>query len=527
MIGDQSPGRKPAAGAAAARSRPFSGVPIRAILSQRSVISTAGIAIGSVLAAMLGAALAPGGSYAVAFWPAAGLALAAMLFGGRRMLPTVALAHQARHDPLTGLPNRTLFLDRLEHALARARRSGAQLAVLFMDLDDFKLVNDIRGHESGDQLLVALTPRLTGALRPGDTVARFGGDEFVVLCEDLAHADDAVAIAERITDACRPPIVLGEDEHPVTLSVGVVIVDSGHATPTEVLSEADAAMYRAKSGGKGRTELFDDGMRARLADRIAVEAALRRALGRDELRVHYQPILSIERERVVGVEALLRWEHPVQGLLEPEAFMQVAESSGLIVPIGEWVLEQACRQAALWRDAAPSRDPVRMSVNLSARQVARSDVAGSVERILAATGLEPGLLELEITEGALLADSGHSTAALRGLKALGVRLALDDFGTGYSSLSQLRRFTIDALKIDRSFVDGADRDSDDSAIVKAVLSMAGALGVDVTAEGVETSAQLSLLRDHGCPFAQGYLFAAPAPADDLSDLLGLTPAAAA
>ena len=307
----------------------------------------------------------------------------------------------------------------------------------------------------------------------------------------------------------------------------MVIVDSGHATPTEVLSEADAAMYRAKSGGKGRTELFDDGMRARLADRIAVEAALRRALGRDELRVHYQPILSIERERVVGVEALLRWEHPVQGLLEPEAFMQVAESSGLIVPIGEWVLEQACRQAALWRDAAPSRDPVRMSVNLSARQVARSDVAGSVERILAATGLEPGLLELEITEGALLADSGHSTAALRGLKALGVRLALDDFGTGYSSLSHLRRFTIDALKLDRRFVDGADHDSDDCAIVRAVLSMAGELGVDVTAEGVETSAQLSLLRDHGCPYVQGYLFAAPAPADEVSELLGLIPAAAA
>ena len=407
------------------------------------------------------------------------------------------------------------------------RRSGRQLAVLFIDLDDFKLVNDTRGHDAGDLLLAALSPRLTGALRPGDTVARFGGDEFVVLCEDLTDSDDAVAIAGRIAEACRRPIGLGENEHLVTLSVGVVIVDGGRGTPTDVLRDADAAMYRAKSGGKGRTELFDDGMRARVADRVAVETALRRALRRDELRVHYQPILSLERERVVGVEALLRWEHPVRGLLEPEAFMQVAESSGLIVPIGEWVLEQACRQAAVWRDAHRDREAVRMSVNLSARQVARSDVAGCVERILASTGLEPGLLDLEITEHALLADSDHSAAALRELKSLGVRLVLDDFGTGYSSLSHLRRFTIDALKIDRSFVDGVDRDSDDGAIVRAVLGMAGALSVDVTAEGVETSAQLSLLRDHGCPFGQGYLFAAPAPAEDLDDMLGLTRVVAA
>jgi predicted signal transduction protein with EAL and GGDEF domain len=402
-------------------------------------------------------------------------------------------------------------------AAARSRSSsGAPIRAIF-------------SQRAADLLLVALTPRLTGALRPGDTVARFGGDEFVVLCEDLAGPDDAVAIAGRIADACRRPIALGEHEHWVTLSVGAVIVDGGRATPTDVLRDADAAMYRAKSGGKGRTELFDDGMRARVADRIAVETALRRALGRDELRVHYQPILSLERERVVGVEALVRWEHPVRGLLEPEAFMQVAESTGLIVPIGEWVLEQACRQAALWRDAQPGREPVRMSVNLSARQVARSDVAGCVQRILATTGLDAGLLDLEITEHALLADTDHSAGALRELKSLGVRLVLDDFGTRYSSLSHLRRPTIGALKIDRSFVDGADRDSDDGAIIKAVLSMAGALGVDVTAEGVETSAQLSLLRDHGCPFAQGYLFAAPAPADDLADMLGLTatPAAAA
>jgi diguanylate cyclase len=431
----------------------------------------------------------------------------------------LALAHQASHDPLTGLPNRVLFLDRLDHALARARRSRGKLAVLFLDLDDFKLVNDTRGHEAGDLLLIALTPRLAAALRPGDTVARFGGDEFVVLCEELEDDDGALAIAKRIADACARPVTIGDDEHVVTVSAGVVIVDAGAATPSNVLRDADAAMYRAKANGKGRVEVFDEGMRERLIERIAIESALRRALAQDELRLFYQPVIELESGRIVGVEALLRWQHPLRGLLEPADFIHVAESSGLIVPIGEWVIEQACRQAARWRDRGSGGEPIKVSVNLSPRQVARSNVAESVHRILLATGLDASLLELEITEHTLLEEGDASARALRDLHEVGVRLVLDDFGTGYSSLSYLKRHTIDALKIDRSFVDGLGRDTGDGAIVNAMLSMANALDVGVTAEGVETAAQLARLREHGCRFAQGYLFSRPAPAHELAVLL--------
>jgi diguanylate cyclase (GGDEF)-like protein/PAS domain S-box-containing protein len=438
-----------------------------------------------------------------------------------RRLAADALAHQATHDPLTGLPNRNLFLDRLDHALTRARRSGGMLAVLFLDMDDFKLVNDTRGHETGDLLLVALTPRLSAALRPGDTVARFGGDEFVVLCEDLVVDAAAPAIAQRIGEACARPIRIGEHEHIVTVSTGIVIVEGGASTPSNVLRDADAAMYRAKAGGKGRIEVFDEGMRAQLIERMAIESSLRRALENDELRLFYQPVFSLERDEVVGVEALLRWQHPLRGLLEPSEFISVAEDSGLIVPIGEWVLEQACRQAATWRDRANGAEPVHMSVNLSPRQVARSNVVATVQRVLRNTGLEPELLDLEITEHTLIEEGEAAALALRELKDVGVRLVLDDFGTGYSSLSYLKRYTIDALKIDRSFVDGlGTADSGDGAIVNAVVSMARELDVGVTAEGVETTAQLAQLRENGCPYAQGFLLSRPAPPDELDALLG-------
>jgi diguanylate cyclase (GGDEF)-like protein len=413
-----------------------------------------------------------------------------------------------------------LLLDRLDHALARARRSGAKLAVVFLDLDDFKLVNDTLGHDVGDLLLVALTPRLSATLRPGDTIARFGGDEFVVLCEELEADPDAIHIAERITQACSRPVLIGDQEHIVTVSAGVVIVEAGAATPTDVLRDADAAMYRAKAIGTGRVEVFDEGMRARLTERIAIESELRRALVHDELRIFYQPVVSLPYSEVVGVEALLRWEHPVRGLLEPAEFMHIAESTGLIVPIGEWVLEQACRQAVTWQAArGEGKVPIRMSVNLSPRQVARSDVGASVARILRSTGLAAELLDLEISEGSLHEEGEASGQTLRELKDVGVRLVLDDFGTGYASLGHLKRFTIDALKIDRSFVDGLGRDTEDSAIVGAVLSMARALDVGVTAEGVETSDQLRRLREQGCDFAQGYLFSRPAPAGELAELL--------
>jgi diguanylate cyclase (GGDEF)-like protein/PAS domain S-box-containing protein len=438
-----------------------------------------------------------------------------------RRLAADALAHQATHDPLTGLPNRTLFLDRLDHALARARRSRGKLGVLFLDMDDFKLVNDTQGHEAGDLLLVALTPRLSAALRPGDTVARFGGDEFVVLCEDLVVDAAALSIAQRIGDACSRPIKIGDHEHTVTVSTGVVIVDGGASTPSNVLRDADAAMYRAKAQGKGRIELFDEGMRAQLIERMAIESSLRRALENGELRLFYQPVYSLERNQIVGVEALLRWQHPMRGLLEPADFISIAEDSGLIVPIGEWVLEQACRQAASWRDRANGAEPLHVSVNLSPRQVTRSNVVAAVQRVLRNTGLEPELLDLEITEHTLIEEGEASALALRELKDVGVRLVLDDFGTGYSSLSYLKRYTIDALKIDRSFVDGlGSADSGDGAIVNAVVSMARELDVGVTAEGVETAAQLAQLRENGCPFAQGYLFSRPAPPEELDAMLG-------
>ena len=439
-----------------------------------------------------------------------------------RKLAAEALAYRASHDPLTGLPNRTLFLDRLAHALDRAHRTQRELAVVFLDLDDFKLVNDSRGHEVGDLLLVALTPRLNAALRPGDTIARFGGDEFVVLCEDLSSEADAIRIAERISDACSDPVVIGDYEHLVTVSAGVVLVsDPQQATASGVLRDADAAMYRAKASGNGQIEVFDEGMRARLIERIAIESSLRRAIERRELRLFYQPVVSLERGGVVGVEALLRWQHPHRGLLEPSEFIDVAERSGLIVQIGEWVLEEACRQAAAWHAAAPGEDAIHVSVNLSPVQIVRSDIAASVARILSATGLDPGLLELEVTERMLFEDGEACARALGELKALGISLVLDDFGTGYSSLSHLKRLTIDALKIDRSFVDGLGRDSESGAIVSAVLSMASALDLRVTAEGVETQGQLSRLRAAGCEYAQGFLFSAPAPAEELEARLGL------
>jgi diguanylate cyclase (GGDEF)-like protein/PAS domain S-box-containing protein len=434
-----------------------------------------------------------------------------------------ALAHQASHDPLTGLPNRALFLDRLEHALARARRSHGRLAVVFVDLDDFKLVNDTRGHDVGDLLLLAIAPRLDNALRPGDTIARFGGDEFVVLCEDLAGEQAALTIAKRMADACSRPVTIAGHVHTVTVSAGVAMVEPDQvASATDLLRDADAAMYRAKAGGKGRIEMFDEGMRARLIERVAVESDLRSALERDELRLVYQPVISLRTSRIVGAEALLRWQHPERGLLEPSDFLAIAETSGLIEPIGEWVISQACRQAAVWNHEAADREPIYVSVNLSPRQVVHSEVAAHVARTLRVTGLDPALLELEITESTLLEDVEACTRIVGELKALGARIVLDDFGTSYSSLSYLKRLTIDALKIDRSFVGGLGRDTEDGAIVSAVLSIAAALEVGVTAEGVETLAQLARLRAQGCEFGQGFLFARPVTGSELGTLLGGT-----
>jgi len=436
------------------------------------------------------------------------------------------LEHQALHDALTGLPNRGLFLDRLQHALTRARRPGSNLAVYFCDVDDFKDVNDSLGHDAGDELLIALPPRLREGLRAGDTVARFGGDEFVILCEDLASEGEAIRIAERIGAAFALPFKLDGRPHHLSVSVGVVFVRAGESSASEVLRDADAAMYRAKSGGKGRFELFDAQMRASLVARLQTETDLRRALEESELRLHWQPVVALaERDAdggaedaFVGAEALVRWEHPQRGLLAPAAFVAVAEDSGLIAPLGAWVLEQACRQALAWGGARS------VSVNLSPRQLSHSDVPALVERALEQTGVAPHLIELEITENVLMEQTAGALSTLRRLKAIGVRLVLDDFGTGWSSLAYLKRFPLDGLKIDREFVAGLGSSTEDTAIVAAVLSMAASLELDVIAEGVETGLQLAWLREHGCGFAQGYLLGRPMPAQELAAAPGWAPA---
>jgi diguanylate cyclase (GGDEF)-like protein/PAS domain S-box-containing protein len=435
------------------------------------------------------------------------------------------LEYQATHDPLTGLPNRTLFHDRLELALARARRSNRPVAVLFCDVDHFKVVNDSLGHGAGDRLLVALAQRLRSALRPGDTVARFGGDEFVILCDDLVTEHDAVAIADRANQAVHEPLIVESTEVFPSLSIGIAFA-SKTTEPETMVRDADAAMYLAKERGRARYEVYDERMRSTLVERLDIEMALRRAMTRHELRVVYQPTISLTTGEIVGVEALLRWEHPERGMLVPVDFIDVAEETGLIVPIGTWVVEQACRQAQRWLAARPDGEPFFVSVNLSSRQLDTALLIDNVADVLERTGLPSGTLGLEITESVIMRDPESSTTSLRALKDLGVRLAVDDFGTGYSSLAYLRRFPVDLLKVDRAFVDGLGADSgdaEDRAIVAAVVSLAHTLGMKAIAEGVETADQLAELRAMGCDMAQGFFVAKPLTAPDIDDLLARKP----
>jgi diguanylate cyclase (GGDEF)-like protein/PAS domain S-box-containing protein len=429
------------------------------------------------------------------------------------------IRHRALHDSLTGLPNRVLFLDRLGHALASARRRRSGVAVLFLDLDHFKLVNDSLGHQAGDELLVAVAPRLTQAVRPSDTVARFGGDEFGILLEELSSERDAAEVAERIAANFARPFVLGANEHFVTASIGIAVADNGDVLPETLIRDADSAMYRAKERGRARYELFDEVMRARAVARLRVENDLRRAIERRELRLEYQPMVSLSDGSIVGVEALVRWQHPERGLVAPGEFIPVAEECGLIEPIGRWVLEEALRQAGQWHGASPDAAPVGISVNLSARQVAQQDLPAGVERLLHATGVDPGCLSLEITETVVLDEAELLGDTLRALRAMGVRLVLDDFGTGYSSLGYLHRLPLDALKVDRSFIDGLGTEPRDSAIVKAVVGMAQALSLGVIAEGVETEVQLAELRRLGCDQAQGFFFAPSVSAPQIAAML--------
>jgi diguanylate cyclase (GGDEF)-like protein len=422
------------------------------------------------------------------------------------------LTRMAFHDALTGLANRALLLDRLEHALVRISRHGRPVAVLFIDLDNFKLVNDSLGHEAGDRLLQQVAQRLRAATRAEDTLARFGGDEFVVLLEETTDANEARAAADRLAEALRSPMEVEGRLMVVEASLGIAVSGPGRERPADLLRDADLALYRAKTAGKARSVMFEPGFEAAAMERFDLEHALRRALERRELRVFYQPIVSLATGATVGWEALVRWQHPERGLVPPSEFIPIAEETGLIVPIGQWVLEEACKQCRAWQSDPPQGSPLVMSVNLSARQFQQPNLVEEVQGALELAGLAAPLLKLEVTESVVMQDAASASAILCELAGLGVRIAIDDFGTGYSSLAYLKQFPIETLKIDRSFVTGIVTDPHDAAIVRSVVALAKSLNLTVTAEGIETASQQRRLREIGCELGQGYLFGRPSAA---------------
>jgi diguanylate cyclase (GGDEF)-like protein len=434
------------------------------------------------------------------------------------------LAHRANHDLLTGLPNRGLFLDFLGNALARRERDGAGIAVLFLDVDRFKHVNDGLGHDAGDALLREIAERLQATVRPSDVVARFGGDEFTVLCAGLEpeHAEEqARDLARRLLQAIERPLHLDGEDCRLSASLGIAMAGPA-STPEGLLHDADAAMYEAKQRGKARFEMFDDDMRFSLHARLDLEARLERAIEREEFRLVVQPIVDLPTGRCVAAEALLRWQDPELGLVTPDAFIGLAEDTGMIIPIGEWVLGEACRMVAHWEEIGLLAPEFTMAVNLSARQVGQDDLADRIREVIEQSGPTAARrLCLEITESVLMEES--SVAVMTELKALGVRLSIDDFGTGYSSLGYLKRFPVDSVKVDRSFVDGLGIEGEDSAIVAAVVSLGHALGLSVVAEGVETSGQLEALLELGCDRAQGYWFSGPREPNEFATLLRRQP----
>ena len=434
-----------------------------------------------------------------------------------RKLAERRLSYLAHNDHLTGLPNRMQFIERLEQSMVEADHNERLVGIVFLDLDRFKYINDSLGHEAGDTLLQELAMRLSGAVRRGDTIARFSGDEFALVLADMAHVDDATQVAQKILDVFKQPFRLSGRELFLTASLGITLYPFDDRDASGLLRNADVAMYRAKESGRNSYQFYAVEMTAKATERLSLENDLRSALDRGELLLHYQPIADCRTGRLLGMEALLRWNHPSRGMISPLQFIPLAEETGLIVPIGEWVLRTACEQCKGWhRLGYPS---LSVAVNLSVRQFHRQDLAASIHNILQATGLNPASLILELTESLIMQQADASIATLRELKAMDIRLSVDDFGTGYSSLSYLKRFPIDTLKIDKSFVRDIPGDADDAAIAGAVITMAHSLGLKVVAEGVETAEQLRFLREHNCDTMQGYYFSRPLPAEQFEALL--------
>ncbi|HEY7454808.1 MAG TPA: EAL domain-containing protein [Thermoleophilaceae bacterium] len=429
------------------------------------------------------------------------------------------LERLALYDSLTGLPNRALFTDRLSHAIERRGRSQAT-AVYFLDVDRFKRINDSLGHGAGDEVLREVAARIQRTLRPDDTVARFGGDEFTILCESVGGVLEAVGVADRLQREIAQPLRAGGAELRLSASIGIALAEPGEEVDrTRLVEDSDAAMYRAKERGGARTELFDSAMRERAVMALGIEQELQHALERGELRLYYQPLVSLDTGDMVGAEALIRWQHPEHGLVGPDYFLSVAEESGLIVQVGAWAVGEACRRLRDWDRRNGHAPPFSLAVNLSARELTHPDVVSTVLNALRRSALDPHRLTIEVTESTAMADRDSGFRALRELHAAGVRIAIDDFGTGYSSLDHLREMPADILKIDRSFVAGMAANSPDSALVAAAVAMGRALEMEVVAEGIETSEQVADLREFGCPLGQGFLFARPLPPEELDGLL--------